>query len=387
MNYPTFLRETTFAISGGRRYRGEDAVKARFLKVAMAIGLASIAAPGLIAQETARPVFKPDGAVQVPAFELPPSIFMSKEAIDSLRMKAMMPPMQSSPRTETIAETRQFMEQQLAPMLQMMKARYPVDVAEMKIGGVATRVFTPKDGKIDKKRVLINLHGGAFQMCADGCAQLESIPIAALGGFKVISVDYRQGPEHVFPAASEDVASVYRELLKTYKARQIGIYGCSAGGMLSGQAAAWLPAHGLPQAGAIGIFGSGSAKMGVGDSAYVTAYTDGTFPAPRGPDAPMRFGPFRSYFEGADMSSPMVLPAQDLGVLAKFPPTLVITGSRAMDMSPAIYTNSRLLKAGVDSRLIVGEGLGHCYIYQANLPEAQDAYDVIVKFFRASLGK
>jgi len=54
-------------------------------------------------------------------------------------------------------------------------------------------------------------------------------------------------------------------------------------------------------------------------------------------------------------------------------------------MSPAIYTNSQLLKAGVRSTLVVGEGMGHCYIYQSNLPEARDAYQVIVNFFRENL--
>jgi acetyl esterase/lipase len=56
-----------------------------------------------------------------------------------------------------------------------------------------------------------------------------------------------------------------------------------------------------------------------------------------------------------------------------------------MDMSPAIYTNSQLLKAGVPSTLIVGEGMGHCYVYFAGLPEARDAYGVIVDFFRKNL--
>ena len=60
--------------------------------------------------------------------------------------------------------------------------------------------------------------------------------------------------------------------------------------------------------------------------------------------------------------------------MAKFPPTLIITGTRAIDMSPAIFTNSQLLKAGVRSTLIVGEAMGHCYIDQSNLPEARDAY-------------
>ena len=42
-------------------------------------------------------------------------------------------------------------------------------------------------------------------------------------------------------------------------------------------------------------------------------------------------------------------------MLATFPPTLIVTGTRAMDLSPAIFTNSQLLKAGVRSTLIVGE--------------------------------
>ncbi|HKT54315.1 MAG TPA: alpha/beta hydrolase fold domain-containing protein, partial [Caulobacteraceae bacterium] len=115
-------------------------------------------------------------------------------------------------------------------------------------------------------------------------------------------------------------------------------------------------------------------------------YIDGGFPPPPTSSQPLRWGKFRPYFEGVSLDDPMVMPAGRLDVLAKFPPTLLITGSRAIDMSPAIYSNSRLLKAGVDSRLIVGEGLGHCYIYQPNLPESQDAYEQIIRFFRKNLG-
>jgi acetyl esterase/lipase len=72
-------------------------------------------------------------------------------------------------------------------------------------------------------------------------------------------------------------------------------------------------------------------------------------------------------------------------VVAKFPPALIITGTRAMDMSPAIVTNSALIKAGRRSTLIVGEGMGHCYMYQPDLPEARDAHQAIVNFFRENL--
>jgi epsilon-lactone hydrolase len=56
-----------------------------------------------------------------------------------------------------------------------------------------------------------------------------------------------------------------------------------------------------------------------------------------------------------------------------------------MDMSPAIYTNSQLIKAGRRSTLIVAEGMGHCYMYMAQLPESRDAYAATVACFRENL--
>jgi acetyl esterase/lipase len=252
------------------------------------------------------------------------------------------------------------------------------------LAGVQVRLVKPKDGKYDRDRVLINLHGGAFSVCWDSCSLLESIPIAALGDFEVISVNYRMAPEAKHPAGVEDVAKVYAELLKYHEPGHIGIYGCSAGGSLTAQTAAWLPAHGLPQAGAVGIFGAGGVRFRAGDSAYIAGYIDGSFPPPppKGKQGPNMT---RGYFAGVDMAGPDVSPGMHQDVLKKFPPTLLITGTRAMDMSPAIYTNSMLMKAGVETDMIVGEGMGHCYIMSPNLPESQDAYAAIVSFFKEHL--
>ena len=348
--------------------------------------LAAAAALGASAQEgPPKPAFQPDGTVNVPAFDLPPSSLMSKEAADLLRMRARMPAPRGLQEPD-VAKARRQLEQSMAPIVGMMRQRYPVNIVEQRIGGVPTRVITPADKPVDPKRVLINLHGGAFSVCADACAMLESLPIASLGGFKVVSVNYRMAPEARHPAAVEDVAAVYRELLKDYKPKQIGVYGCSAGGALTAQAASWLPAHGLPQAGAIGIFGAGGVRFQTGDSAYLAGYVDGSFPPPPRPGDPPLPPIDRGYFDGADKTDAVVAPALHPEVLARFPPTLLITGTRAMDMSPAIYTNSQLLKAGVPSTLMVGEGQGHCFIYFPQVPESQDAYEVIVRFFKTKLG-
>lgn len=332
----------------------------------------------------ARPVFDENGVVHVPAFELPPSEFSSPEAQAFMKMRAKMPI--DLPTAEPdIEKSRKALAAMLAPQVAQVLKAYPVDVAEETIAGVPTRIVTPKNKSADPARVLINLHGGAFTTCWESCSLLEAAPIAAVGGYKVVSVNYRMAPEAAHPAGVEDVAAVYRDLLKSYSAKHIGVYGCSAGGALTAQTAAWLPAHDLPQAGAVGIFGAGAVRFGAGDSAYIAAYIDGTFPPPAKDDesAPDMT---RGYFAKADMSDPIVSPALHPDVLKTFPPTLIITGTRAMDMSPAIYTNSQLLKAGRDSTLIVGEGMGHCYFYSPQLPESRDAYDAIAGFFRENLG-
>ena len=351
---------------------------------AMTITAACVAL-AISAQATGQGVtFRADGTANVPAFDLPPSSLSSTEAQAQQAMRARMPVALATSVEPDIAVRRAQLNAAMAPRVARMQVLYPVDVADSVIGGVATKVITPKGKAHDGKRVLINLHGGAFSLCWDACALIESIPIASLGGYKIVSVDYRMAPEHRHPAGVEDVAKVYRELLKTYKASSIGIFGCSAGGALAAQAAAYFPAKGLPQAGAVGIFGAGAIRFQTGDSAYIAGYVDGSFPPPAKPGA-AQMDMTRGYFDGADYGDPIVSPALHPDVIGKFPPSLVITGTRAMDMSPAIVTNSALLKAGVRSTLIVGEAMGHCYMYQPDLPESRDAYAAIVAHFRANL--
>jgi monoterpene epsilon-lactone hydrolase len=103
---------------------------------------------------------------------------------------------------------------------------YPVKVEEKTIAGVRTDIITPLDGT-KGNRVLINLHGGGF--ISDSGSLIEGVPIAYLTKTTVVSVYYRLAPENPFPAAVNDVVGVYKELLKTYQPRSIGIFGTSAG--------------------------------------------------------------------------------------------------------------------------------------------------------------
>lgn len=280
-------------------------------------------------------------------------------------------------------EVREFEDALQAPRLAAQKVAYKVDIASATIGGVHTEIFTPVAGILpgNAQRVLINLHGGAFTGGARINGQIESIPIAAVARIKVISVDYRLAPEHRFPAAPDDVLAVYRELLKTYRPGNIGIYGCSAGGTLTAQVTAALIAKKLPQPGAIGMFCGTGDVWARGDSAYFLAMLDGRSPASAEHD-PRQY----EYLRDIDSNDPLIFPMRHPEHLRAFPPSLFITGTRALEMSTLADANNKLAAAGVETDLYVWDGAIHGFLYDPTLPESRQAYDIIARFFADKLG-
>lgn len=330
--------------------------------------------------QNSRVVVDDDGTVHVPAQAVPMSSYLSPEAkaYVTQHLKDMQHP-------ETVAQDNgvpRFMK----GYLERQKILFPVDREDTKIAGVHAYIYTPKAGvaEANRTRVLINLHGGGFSGCWPGCAELESIPIAALGKIRVISVDYREGPDYKFPAASEDVAAVYKEILKDHAPQSVGIYGCSAGGMLTAMSVAWFQKHDLPRPGAVGIFCAGAGSppgVGFGGDANYTAgpLGEARIMAPVAPKSGRPAG--LGYLSGTDPKDPLVAPINSPEILAKFPPTLIITATRDFALSGALYTHSQLVKMGVDAELHVWEGLFHGFFYNPDVPESRDCYDVIVKFF------
>lgn len=190
------------------------------------------------------------------------------------------------------------------------------------------------------------------------------MPIASLGKMRVVSVDYREAPEHTFPSASEDVEAIYKELLKTYKPGNIGIYGCSAGGLLTTQSIAWFHQKGLPMPGAAGMFCDGGAYWTEGDSGSIAA-AHGRWGSGdtigRNPD-----------FKTATPTDSLAFPARSAQVLAKFPPSLLIAGTRDVALSSVVYTHSSLVAQGVDTDLHIGESVGHGFFMDFDLPQSPE---------------
>jgi len=290
------------------------------------------------------------------------------------------------------AKFRAWDEGEMAEPLAWDRKHYPVAIEDTKLAGVHVGIITPREGVADANahRVLIDLRGGGFILNPGlSFGELESIPVASLGGIKVVTVDYRQAPQYQYPAATEDVEAVYRELLKQYAPGKIGIYGCSAGGVLTAQAAAWFQSKNLPRPGAVGIFcaSPGSRKLdGHGGDSQIWATA--VIPPSQVPVIRKAFKRFGWYMASADASDSNAYPGVSDAVLAKFPATLFLTGTRDPGSSATFAAHARMLKLGVDSSLYVMEGAPHAaYVVAPQTPEAHDASAYIAHWFDTHLAR
>lgn len=328
-----------------------------------------------------------DGTLHVPSFELPVSSLLSPESQRAfiryrkdLADLAEACPYPLGTSENDLAYRKCTVENYYLPTVARHRERFDVAIQSRIFGGVPTEIITPAGGvaKENKERVLINLHGGGFTFGGRWGGQLESIPIAATGKIRVVSVDYRMAPEHTFPAASEDVAAVYKALLKDYKPENIGIYGCSAGGILTAQSVAWFLDKNLPLPGAVGMF-CGAAHLLEGDSneLYIALSS-----VPRN-----WVNDHFAYFRDMDPQDPLAWPGVSDAVMARFPPSLLISSTLDNVLSSVVYTHSHLVRLGVEADLHIWEGLDHSFFYEPGLPESHEMYRVVGKFFTDHLGK
>jgi epsilon-lactone hydrolase len=325
----------------------------------------------------------PDGTLHVNDLSVPLSSFLSPEARAYMLHVLRDRPFSGGPSAmQDIKGYRARQDEIMNWFLKPIRERYLVNVEHKTIAGIYTDVVTPKDGIAPKNRnrVLLNVHGGGFLSGARTAALIESIPIAAVEKIKVITIDYRMGPEYKFPAASEDVAAVYKEILKEYQPQHIGLYGCSAGGMLTAMSIAWFQKSHLPNPSGIGVLCASLGDLGGGDASFLTGPLNG-FSSPGG----AQFRP--SYLSDVDLKDPLAYPINSPKLLAQFPPTLLVTSTRGMEYSSAINSHNALVRAGVDAELHVWDGLPHAFWYNSDLPESREVYDVIARFFDRHFGK
>lgn len=116
-------------------------------------------------------------------------------------------------------------------MLRLVKTP-GVKIQHRESEGVSLYLFEPENLP-EKPPCLLYIHGGGFGYQASPHHKTLAAKLAKGAGCRVICPDYRLLPKHPYPAAREDVLSVYRWICENYPDTKIAIGGDSAGGALA----------------------------------------------------------------------------------------------------------------------------------------------------------
>jgi epsilon-lactone hydrolase len=267
--------------------------------------------------------------------------------------------------------------------LPALREQLHVTVEPQVIDGVRTFMVTPeKIPAQNRNRLLIHVHGGCCVSNPGESGTAEAILMAGLGGFKVISVDYRMPPDAPYPAALDDAMTVWKAALKMAEPKNLAIFGTSAGGALTLSMVLRAKQENLPLPGAIASGTPMSDLTGRGDSFVTNVMLDNVLVA-YGASCDKRAA---LYANGHDLKDPLLSPVY--GDMRGFPPTILTTGTRDLLLSNTVRVHRKLRQAGVDAALQVFEGQSHAqYLRDVNAPETKDAIGEIAHFFDKHLGK
>lgn len=263
-----------------------------------------------------------------------------------------------------------------------MQARLGVTVQPTTIGGVRAYIVTPNDIPPEHRdKVLIHVHGGCYELYPGESGTTEAMIMAGLGHYRVISVDYRMPPEAYFPAALDDVETVYKSVLSTHDSKNVGVFGTSAGGALVLELMLRAKHDGLPMPGAIAPGTPMSDLTKVGDSFYTNEKVDNVLVSRNG----FCQAAADVYAHGHDLKDPLLSPVY--GDMHGFPPAILTTGTRDLLLSNTVRVHQKLQESGVEAQLEVFDGMSHAqYQMDDRVPEARAAFAEITQFFDKHLG-
>ncbi|WP_295193684.1 alpha/beta hydrolase [uncultured Brevundimonas sp.] len=106
-------------------------------------------------------------------------------------------------------------------------------------GPIQARIYKPHDHSEDKLHpVVVYFHGGGFVIADLDVYDGGPRGVSKMADVIVVSVHYRQAPEHHFPAAHDDALAAYRWVLEnaqTFRGdpQKVAVMGESAGGNLA----------------------------------------------------------------------------------------------------------------------------------------------------------
>ncbi len=289
--------------------------------------------------------------------------------VDLLRQSPPLPP------DLDIPARRQHMED--------LTANAPIPegtrTAAVDAGGVPSEwVDTPET---DETRAVLYLHGGGYTVGSVRSHRALAARVAAASGARGLTVDYRLGPEHPFPAAVDDAVAAYRWLVRQGIApERIVVAGDSAGGGLAvSTLVALRDAGDPPPAGGVCI------------SPWTDLACTGTSIETRAAEDPLvqRDGLLAmaaAYLNGHDPRAPLASPLY--AALHDLPPLLVHVGTAETLLDDATRLADRARAAGVAVELEAWDDMIHVWhAFAPLLPEADAAIARIGAWVRARMGE
>ena len=242
-----------------------------------------------------------------------------------------------------------------------------VEIAEAALGGVPCVVCGPPA----PRATILYLHGGGFRMGrARGWTGFAS-RLAAAAEARIVIADYRLAPEHPFPAALDDAASVYGALTE---AEAIFVAGDSAGGGLAASLAVASRDNAPKPRGLILL--SPWLDLTLRASTWKSrAATDRLFARATASAAA------EGYLQGHPGDDPLASPV--FADLSAMPPVLLLAGGAESLLGDGIAFAERLALAGGTIEAHFVAGMQHVWpTLFPDLPESQAALVAMAAFVR-----
>jgi monoterpene epsilon-lactone hydrolase len=250
------------------------------------------------------------------------------------------------------------------------------------IDGVKAYILTPKViAPENQNRLLVNVHGGGYVYNPGVAGTEEPTSMAAYGGFKIISVDYRMPPDHPYPAGLDDCMKVWRATAETNDPKKLGLFGSSAGAGMVVAMILRAKEEGVPLPAALAVGTPWVDLTETGDTYRTNEWLDNILVSYRG----YLGRAARLYANGNDLKDPHLSPIY--GDFHGFPPTVLTSGTRDLLLSLTVLTHRKLRRSNVEAELNVFEGMSHIhFILNPYAPESREVFTDWARFFDKHLG-
>ncbi|MHA1482582.1 MAG: alpha/beta hydrolase [Candidatus Heimdallarchaeaceae archaeon] len=259
----------------------------------------------------------------------------------------------------------------------LFKTPRNVKVEPISIEGIPAEWLLPKGCHID--RVIIYLHGGSYHAGSLRTHRGLAARIGINSNSSVLSVDYSLAPENPFPAAIEDVVTVYKWLFEAqgFDPKKIIISGDSAGGGLTLASLLKLREENLSLP-AAGICLSPVTDFAITGESMKTKAKEEIMLTENEIKQSVEI-----YAKGQSVKHPLVSPLY--ADLSGLPPLLIQTGTSEILLDDSTLFAQKAVEQGVTVDLDLWDNMFHVFQIFGNLiPESKKALKKIGEFAKAN---